>query len=136
VRSWALNPLFGPPRLTMRGSVPFCASGPPCSLPFVRWRVGHVVSLPVAWCSPMTGGASLAEPPSSSRSWHAEPDAADSARGPSPWLAELRAEPRGINTGRYYSSLVLSAPNIGVAASISENTAAFVSLAATANSHL
>ena len=25
MRSWALNPLFGPPRLTLRGSVPFCA---------------------------------------------------------------------------------------------------------------
>jgi hypothetical protein len=84
----------------------------------------------------MTGGASLAEPPSSSWSRHAEPDVADSARGPSPWLAELHTKPRGINTGRYYSSLVLSAPNIGVAAGISENTAAFVSLAATADCHL
>jgi hypothetical protein len=55
--------------------------------------------------------------------------AADSTRGPSPWLAELRTEPRGINTGRYYSSLVLSAPNIGVAAGISENTAALLPVA-------
>jgi hypothetical protein len=70
----------------------------------------------------MTGGASLAEPPPSSlRSRHAEPDAADPARGLSPWLAELHAEPRGINTGRYSSSLVLSTPNIGVAAGISED---------------
>jgi hypothetical protein len=143
VRSWALNPLFGPPRLTLRGSVPFCAytgaplaSRPPAFASFRSLARGPRCQPPgrVVLANDWWGQSSRTR--SSSRSRHAEPDAADSARGPSSWLAELRTESRGINTERYYSSLVLSAPNIGVAAGISENTTAFVSLAATADCHL
>ena len=130
MRSWALNPLFGPPRLTLRGSVPFCAytgaplaSRPPAFASFRSLARGPRCQPPgrVVLANDWWGQSGRTPPPSSSRSRHAEPDVVDPARGLSPWLAELHAEPRGINIGRYSSSLVLSAPNIGVAAGISED---------------